>query len=386
MEPVIVNIDSTLPNPEPESRPLRLRPPREADLDTLAKIFEDPQIIDWTLVAIDWDGQARQGYLDAVSAAWRDGSARWVIADEADKVVGTVSVNRENDRSAELVYSVAPWARRGHVALRACHAAASFAFTEMGIARLIWGAKVGNHVSRLIATRLGFSHEGIARAAVAQRGVPIDVWTAAMLPGELRGLDDPPAGYSLSRRRAQVLSAPQPTLATSLPDLKLRPPADADIDKVMMACRDPEVLRWTTITLPYPRSRAEGFVHDYAAGGWRAGTMAVFALADADDQYCGAIDLRLGNPDPAISEIGFNTAPWARGKGYMTAAVRAICEFGFEEFGFTRIEWKAFVGNAGSRRVAEKAGFTVEGTVRNDAVQRGMRVDSWIGAIVKEQA
>ena len=51
-----------------------------------------------------------------------------------------------------------------------------------------------------------------------------------------------------------------------------------------------------------------------------------------------------------------------------------------EEVGATRIEWYAEVGNWASRRVAEKAGFAVEGVLRGGLPGRQGRVDAWVGA------
>jgi RimJ/RimL family protein N-acetyltransferase len=81
--------------------------------------------------------------------------------------------------------------------------------------------------------------------------------------------------------------------------------------------------------------------------------------------------------DPTMREVGYWMAPWARGRGIMTDAVRLACGWGFDELGLGRIEWWANVGNQASRRVAEKAGFTMEGTVRARLLHRGVRVDGW---------
>ena len=84
-----------------------------------------------------------------------------------------------------------------------------------------------------------------------------------------------------------------------------------------------------------------------------------------------------------MREIGFWTAPWARGRGVMTAAARLVCRWGFDELGLERIEWWANVGNDASRRVAEKLGFTMEGTCRRRLLHRGERVDGWVGGLLR---
>lgn len=56
-------------------------------------------------------------------------------------------------------------------------------------------------------------------------------------------------------------------------------------------------------------------------------------------------------------------APYA-GRGYMTAAVRALVGFAFGDLALHRIEAACLPHNAASRRLLEKAGFQVEGFAR----------------------
>lgn len=79
------------------------------------------------------------------------------------------------------------------------------------------------------------------------------------------------------------------------------------------------------------------------------------------------------------------TAPVARGRGYLSAALVALSAWGFSTLGLARIEWKANVGNTASRRAAEKAGFLVEGTARGGVQHRGERVDVWVGALLAKE-
>jgi len=62
--------------------------------------------------------------------------------------------------------------------------------------------------------------------------------------------------------------------------------------------------------------------------------------------------------------------------------VRALCGWGFERLGLGLIEWRAEVGNTASRRVADRAGFRFEATLRQRLVHRGVRVDAWIGSLL----
>lgn len=382
MDPVTLNVPPAEIEPGNTLPALTLRPPRESDLSALNRMFNDPEVGKHMMTPFPWTPKDQEGCLDRVAARWAEGAPRWTVADDDGDVVGTVGLRRDLADEYGLAYQTAPWARRRQVALRACRRAAQFAFEELSTPRLNWDAIVGNHLSRLIALRLGFHMEGVARNGGSQRGVRVDLWTGSLLPGELRELDDPPADYARQRARAATFTEPQPSLdVVEAPGLRLRPLQDSDADAVFDACQDSDMQRWTTIPRPYARSHAVEYLRG-AQWNWRAGTNPTFALADADDRYCGAVNLGLGFAgDSGSAMIGFNTAPWARGKGYMTAATRRICAYAFDELAVERVVWYATVGNEASLRVAEKAGFVVEGTQRSGIVRLGRREDCWFGSL-----
>lgn len=164
--------------------------------------------------------------------------------------------------------------------------------------------------------------------------------------------------------------------------LLLRVPQPGDVPAVAAACRDPQTQRWTTVPVPYTEEHAVSFVEDYAASGWAGGTLAVFAITEGDGRYAGAVDLRLDGT--GMGEVGYAVAPWSRGRGVASAALRLVCRWGFESLALARIEWWAHVGNLASRRTAERVGFVVEGTCRQRLLARGERRDAWVGGLLPE--
>lgn len=66
------------------------------------------------------------------------------------------------------------------------------------------------------------------------------------------------------------------------------------------------------------------------------------------------------DPDARSGEVGYWVRTDAAGRGLATEGTGALVRFGFEALGLHRIELKAGVDNAGSRRVAAKLGFTME--------------------------
>jgi RimJ/RimL family protein N-acetyltransferase len=255
------------------------------------------------------------------------------------------------------------------------------------LGRVDWRATIGNHASRLTALRLGFRMIG-ERPGIARTGRPGAAeaeqhrWLAALLPGDLTaaGTDVPDA----VRRTAHTFGGAHPTLPAG--PVTLRPPAERDLPRILETRRDPEVARWFGGPQPYRMADAVPHVERTVPDRWARAAEAVFAIADDEDAYAGSVDLRISPGDPAVGEVGFMVSPWARGRGYAPAALRAICGWGFEALGLARIQWRAEVGNDASLRVAEKAGFAMEGLQRQALEVGGNRRDCWVAARVRGES
>jgi len=166
--------------------------------------------------------------------------------------------------------------------------------------------------------------------------------------------------------------------------LHLRPFRPTDAAAVFAACQDAEIQRWTTVPSPYREEDARSFVEEFVPAGWSRGTAATFAIVDSTDgALLGNVSVNKLDAAWGLAEVGYWAAAQARGKGVMTQALGAVCRWAFAECGRERIEWLAGIGNVASRRVAEKAGFTIEGVLRSRIVLNGERVDTWIGSLLR---
>ncbi len=67
-------------------------------------------------------------------------------------------------------------------------------------------------------------------------------------------------------------------------------------------------------------------------------------------------------------EIGYWCRTRITSHGYITEAVTRISAFAFDALGARRVEIRCDPRNFRSARVAERAGFTLEGTIRNNEV------------------
>ncbi|MCG7287093.1 GNAT family N-acetyltransferase [Cellulomonas sp. ACRRI] len=161
----------------------------------------------------------------------------------------------------------------------------------------------------------------------------------------------------------------------------LRAPGPADVDRIDALCQDPAIQEWTTVPSPYTREDAASFVSGFVGDGWARGSSLNWAVRDAaDDVLVGMVGL--GMEGAGSAEIGYWLAPEARGRGLMSRSVDLVLDAAFGRLELVRVFWRAFVGNAPSRAVAERAGFRVEGELRLGGVQRGVRRDEWVGSLL----
>ena len=165
----------------------------------------------------------------------------------------------------------------------------------------------------------------------------------------------------------------------------LRPFLTQDITWVYEVSQDTAMHRYVALPSPYEVEHAAYFVRRVAQAGWTGGQRTEFLVADAaTGQRLGRVGL--GRYPHGVAEIGYWVDPTVRTRGVATEAVRAICRWAFTTLTTVElIEWRAEVGNVPSRRVAEKAGFRIEATLRQRLLHRGVRVDAWVGSLLSTE-
>jgi RimJ/RimL family protein N-acetyltransferase len=120
---------------------------------------------------------------------------------------------------------------------------------------------------------------------------------------------------------------------------------------------DPEIAKWLD-QVPQPYTLEDA--HAYIAG---LGEEA-FAVTDvASGRVLGSIGIRRSEDD--VGEIGYWIRGEARGRGTTTRAVTLLARWALTEGGLARLQLRADVENVASLRVAEKAGFKLEGVLRS---------------------
>jgi RimJ/RimL family protein N-acetyltransferase len=162
--------------------------------------------------------------------------------------------------------------------------------------------------------------------------------------------------------------------------LLLRTVGPQDTDAVYEAAQDPDIQRWTTIPSPYLREHAEAFVGQVVPDGWADASTFTFGVFLPSGELVGMLGLAMRSL--GVAEVGFWAARAHRGNGYVTEATLAASRWAFTQLSVDRVEWRAEVGNAGSRAVAERAGFTIEGVLRSAINHMGALRDCWVGSLL----
>ncbi|MEU6989322.1 GNAT family N-acetyltransferase [Streptomyces sp. NPDC046465] len=156
----------------------------------------------------------------------------------------------------------------------------------------------------------------------------------------------------------------------SAPGLTLRPWHPRDVPALLAAHRHPELRRWITTDLASTADAHRWM--DEQTEAWAAGTRYNFAVTEAGDGDDGAGRL-LGQvllkvvPDSArpgaSSEVGYWTAPEARGTGVAPRALEAVSRWALASPHLTpagRLELLHTVTNESSCRVAQKCGYVLD--------------------------
>lgn len=106
-------------------------------------------------------------------------------------------------------------------------------------------------------------------------------------------------------------------------------------------------------------------------------------MRDADNQTLGVTGYIHRERDCA--EVGFLFAPEAQGKGYGYESLRAVCDYAFSEGGIRRLTATVTAGNIASRRTLEKAGFRLEGELRESYALAGCWRNDWLFGLLSHE-
>jgi [ribosomal protein S5]-alanine N-acetyltransferase len=132
---------------------------------------------------------------------------------------------------------------------------------------------------------------------------------------------------------------------------------------------------------PYTAENAHAFLEAVS----RQNPVTFYAIATPDEAI-GGIGVTINADVHRLSaELGYWLAEPYWGKGIMTESVLMFTDHIFEFFGLARIYAEPYANNAGSCQVLQKAGFVLEGRMRNNVIKDGQILDQFLYAKVKER-
>ncbi|NGO72027.1 GNAT family N-acetyltransferase [Streptomyces boncukensis] len=143
--------------------------------------------------------------------------------------------------------------------------------------------------------------------------------------------------------------------------LRLRPWRQEDAGALVAAHRDPDLRKWLNGIVD-SHDEALRWIEE-GEEGWADGSFFRFAVLDGEPGRDGALlghaVLKCEGDDPGTGEVGYWTAPAARGRGVASGAVDAVTEWAFAALDVERLELLHAAPNSASCRVAEKSGFAL---------------------------
>lgn len=285
----------------------------------------------------------------------RSGRGRidWAVRDPQTRaVVGRTSLHRfdEAPPAAEIGYGVHPDHRRRGVAAAAVAAATGYGFDTLGLSRVELVHDTGNVASCAVASRSGFALEGLERQAL---GYPDG--RVADLHRHARLVTDPPGP-------AEAPPASLEPVELALGGLLLRPWQPTDAEDVLLGLSDPLHARWNPRLPLRDLDQARGWLQGRAQG-WRDGRAASWAVTEGG-RVVGSVGLRDLNLVDRFATASYWTMPAERGRGMAPRALARVTSYAYEVLGMHRVKLLHAAANTGSCRVAEKAGFRMEATMR----------------------
>jgi RimJ/RimL family protein N-acetyltransferase len=145
----------------------------------------------------------------------------------------------------------------------------------------------------------------------------------------------------------------------------LRSYREEDAVTLQQLADDREVSRFLRDRFPHPYTYEDAREWIDRARADTGSQPLTFAISGAQSTMLGTIGLdRQGDVYRHSAELGYWLGRRHWGRGVATAAVEAICRYGFETLGLRRIYACVFAPNVASVRVLEKAGFQLEGRHR----------------------
>jgi RimJ/RimL family protein N-acetyltransferase len=177
-----------LPEPALSDGEIALRPWTWDDLPALTAACQDPEIPRWTVVPSPYTEDHAREFVVACDADRKTGTQlALAIVDGEGRLLGAIALGGLDwqQRTGEIGYWIARYARRRAIATRATRLLSRWALTRLGLERVELLANPLNEPSQRVAQRAGFTREGLLRKYRRRRGEREDLVMFSLLAEEL---------------------------------------------------------------------------------------------------------------------------------------------------------------------------------------------------------
>lgn len=157
-------------------------------------------------------------------------------------------------------------------------------------------------------------------------------------------------------------------------ELRLELMTEAHLDDLEGLLDDPDVLRFTRLPDPAVPGYSVQWLGRYQAAR-QDGKAEAFAAVAPDGTFLGVALAPHIDAEAREMELGYLVAPAARGRGVGAEMLRQLTSWAFTEGQALRATLLIDVVNVASQRVAERAGYTLEGVLRSSYFKQGLRSD-----------
>lgn len=156
-----------------------------------------------------------------------------------------------------------------------------------------------------------------------------------------------------------------------------------DAEQLQHAINNKNVLDNLRDGIPYPYTIEDAKAFITEALNVPANSQYLWAIL-ADDRVIGNVGVfRKDNIHHRTAEIGYFISEDYWGKGIMGNVLKEVSEYIFRETDIIRIFAEPFAYNIASCKVLEKAGFELEGILRNNAIKNNKILDMKMYSIIK---
>ena len=136
----------------------------------------------------------------------------------------------------------------------------------------------------------------------------------------------------------------------------------SDLEAFLAYRNDPDVAKYQSWSVPYPREKAEALIHEMQdihapkVNEW----LQLAIEAKETGELIGDVAFVIKGDDARQAIIGFTIASAHQRKGYITEAATALLDYLFEDLDMHRVTADCDTENIGSWKTLEKLGFRRE--------------------------